>query len=265
MHDLMALEAELPTIKGAALAKIEHGMIEQRRVARIFGRQNSQTTAKLMSLTMLAAAPHRQLRQCAAEIEKRNLALAEHALRLKRSSIEAAQARADAELLTGCARELRLLDAQDKEHQIAASRTYVEGALKDIAALQDAYEQIRQAAGIRENWDEADFEAGELEHHLKAAFQLAYRDVMQTGHLGGGALEYLQQFGVHPQVAQQRVLDYLASVHKLMAARKAPTIDHFHDWLESCYQMHRNDVQRAVARLGLVDLITKYSLYVEPE
>lgn len=266
MNELAALAGTgLGTLDAAALARIDAGMLEHSRTLQIFGRQNSQTTAKLISLTMLAAAPFRQLRQCAAEIEKRRQALQEASITLRRRQIEAAQARQDADGLTGLARDLRLLDAEERDGQIAASRVYVEGALKDIAGLQDAYDQIRRTHGIRENWDEADFEAGEIEHHLKALFRLAYRDLMHTGRISTSACEYAEQFGVHPNVVHARASAYIAECERMLGTGQAPTIDHLHEWLQGCYEAHRDDVQRAVAQLGLVDLITKWSLYVEPE
>lgn len=265
MQDLTTLARDLRSLDAIALARIEAGMVEQRRIGNIFGRHNSQTTAKLMSLTMLAAAPYRQLRQCAAEIERRQQALAENALKLRRAQLEARQAREDADALIGTARELRLLDADEKEHGIVASRVYIEGALKDIAALQDAYEQIRQAHGIRDNWDEADFEAGEIEHHVKACFKLAYRDLMHTGRISSAACEYAEQFGVHPGVLHRRAAEYIAEWETALNNGQAPTIDNLHAWLETCYQTHKHDVHRAVAHLGLTDLITRWSLYVEPD
>lgn len=51
----------------------------------------------------------------------------------------------------------------------------------------------------------------------------------------------------------------------MVHGRAAPTVDHLHDWLDACHQAHKGDVQRAVARLGLVDLITRFSLYVEAD
>lgn len=265
MHDLATIAADLPTITPAALARIEAGMVEHRRVAQIFGRTNSQTTAKLMSLTMLAAAPYRQLRQCAAEIEKRSHALNENGLNLRRAQLEAQQARDDAERLDGVARELRLLDAQEKEHQIAASRTYVDGALRDIAALQDAYHQIKLTHGIRDGWDEADFEAGEIEHHVKACFKLGYRDLMHTGRVSSAACEYAEQFGIHPAVLHRRAAEYVAGCEQLIGQGHAPGIGHLHAWLDACYHAHRDGVQDAIKHLGMTELITKWSLYVEPE
>jgi len=261
---LAAITPGLPMASTQALARIGAGMVEQRRVAQIFGRSNSQTTAKLMSLTMLAAGPYRHLRQCAAEIEQRQKALSETALRLRRAQLEAQQAREEAAGLSGIERDLRLLDAEERDQQVQAARSYVEGALKDVAALQDAYAQIRQAHNIRDNWDESDFEAGEIEHHLRSVFRLAYRDVVQHGRVSFAACEYAEQFGVHPQVLCRRALEYAQACEQLIADGTAPTIDHYHEWLTACYQAHKTDVYRAVAHIGLTELITRWSLYVEP-
>lgn len=263
--DLALIAGSTPSLSANAIARIEAGMVEQHRIAAIFGRQNSQSTLKLMSLTMLTAGPFRLLRQCAAEIERRKQALEEASIGLRRARLEAQQARDDANTLTGAARELRLLDAEQKEQGIRSSRAYIEGALKDVAALQDAYEQIRAAHGIRDGWDEADFEAGEIEHHLRSAFRLAYRDLMHTGRVSSAACEYGEQFGVHPAVLHRRAAEYVAACEAMLGRGEAPTVDHLHDWLDACYLAHRDGVQDAVRHLGLTDLITKWSLYVEPE
>ena len=58
---------------------------------RIFDRKNSQTTLKLMTLTMLGGqSPLRMLRQVTAEVEKRKNALyeAQHNIALKQEEIE---------------------------------------------------------------------------------------------------------------------------------------------------------------------------------
>ena len=256
---------DMPAITEKAVARIEAGMIEHRRACKIFGRDDSQTTRKLMTLTMLSAAPYRQLRQCVAEIQQRSLAVKESAFRARRLALEAKQYREEAERLSGTDAQLALLSAEERESQIETMKVYLEGALKDIAALQEAYTQIRTTHGIRENWDEEDYEQGEIEHHLKSAFRLAYRDVLQGGRLAGGTLEYLEQFGVHPQVALVETIHYAQQVEQAVNSGNAYNIGHFHDWLDRQYARHKDDVKEAVKRLGLTELITRWSLYIEPE
>lgn len=266
MNFLQTIEpGTMPAISTTALANIERGMIEQRRVGNIFGRQNSQTTTKLMSLTMLTAAPYRALRQCAAEIERRKGALNESMYSLRKQSLEAKRHRERAASMTGTDAELELLEADAKERGIEDTKAYVQGALKDIAALQDAYDQIRLSNGIRDTWDEADFEAGEIEHHIKSIFKLAYRDLLHGGRMSAAAAEYAEQFGVHPQVVLARASEYLAHCQALLAERKAPGVDNLHEWLQACYEAHKDDVHAAIRHLGLTDLITRWSLYVEPQ
>lgn len=272
----IAQSTGLRTLGPSELARIDEGMREQKRIEAIFGRRNSQTTLKLATLTMLAASPLRQLRQVAAEVQRRAMALREAGFAIKRKRLQAERARSRAAHLDGAERDLLLLRAEELDWQNETSLVYAEGALKDIAALMDAYQQIRKSANLRESWDEADFEAGEIEHHLKALFRIAYRDMLATGRVRDSAAEYAEQFGVHPQVLRARVMKYQLDCDLMMAGHpgedgkptekpQAPTIEHFHAWLQTCFEAHRNDVQLAVKHNGLTELITRWSLYVEPE
>lgn len=260
--NLIPYNEEFTTIKSQQLAKIEQGMIEHQRVSQIFGRLNSQTTLKLMSLTMLCNGKYRLLRQCAAEIESRKQALHENMFSLKRSRINAEKAKEESLTLTGFDKELKDLEWQELELQIQDSKVYVEGALKDIAALQDAYEQIKKTHNIPDNWDEADFEADEIVNHVKQAFLLAYRDMSGSGRIGLGTMEYLQQFGIHPETAKIQVMEYINSIAmQLQQDNIAPNILHLYTWLDKMYEFHKNGVNDAIKTIGLVDLITKWSLY----
>lgn len=254
----------LRCLDDTALAKIQAGMLEQSRISAIFGRQNSQTTSKMMTLTMLSAAPYRMLRQCAAEIERKKAALNESAIKLRKAKILAEKYREEALDLSGHDQELKLLDVAEQDGIIESSRPYVEGALKDIANLQDSYDQIRKTHNIPVNWDESDFEAGEIEHHVKALFKLAYRDFLATGRVSVAACEYAEQFGVHPQLLCRRVVEYVQAVEALLANGKAPTSQHLHEWLHACYEAHKDDVYAAAKHIGLTELITKWSLYIDP-
>jgi len=266
MNDLVILARDLRSLDEAALARIERGLVEHERESAIFGRSQTQTSLKLMSLTMLSAAPYRRLRQCAAEIERRKQALDDAAYKLRRAQLDATEYRRRAETEEDqYTRDCLLLDADKEEAGIRSSRSYVEGALKDLAALIDVRDQIMRTHGIRETWDEADAESGEIEHHLRSVFRLAYRDMVSTGRISHAACEYAEQFGIHPAILQRRTAEYLVECERLLGAGQAPNVDHFNDWLDACHHAHTDDVYRAVTRLGATDLITKWSLYVEPE
>ena len=264
MNDLTVLARDLRSLDAIALARIEQGLVEHERESAIFGRSQTQTTLKLMSLTMLAAAPYRRLRQCAAEIERRKQALDDAGYKLRRAQLDAAEYRRRAENETDqYARDCLLLDADKDDAGIRSSRSYVEGALKDIAALIDVRDQIVRTHEIRAGWDEADAEAGEIEHHLRSIFRLAYRDWMHTGRISHAACEYAEQFGVHPAVLRRRVQEYVIACEEALSAGSAPTIESLAAWLDACHAAHKDDVPRAVALLGVTDLITRWGLYVD--
>ena len=61
------------------ISKIADRMVEVDRASRSFGRKNTQTTNRLMTLTMLnSSSPYRILRQCLAEIERKRGAIQEN-------------------------------------------------------------------------------------------------------------------------------------------------------------------------------------------
>jgi hypothetical protein len=257
LGDLQLRSLDLP-----ALQRIEAGLVEHDRALSAFGRTNSQTTTKLMSLTMLSEGPYRRLRQCLAEIDKRRLALHEAQFALRRKRIEASikrRERADAD--DDLARDLIDVDVDELEHQISETQRVAEGALKDIAGLQEAYDQIRTSHGIPERWDEADFEAAEVRAHVLSAFRLAFADVLERGTLSRSAIEYLGQFGIHPYAALTACRDYLAELDRLRQDGQAPTIGHWYAWLDTAADRFGDGYKQAMARIGLTDLVTEWCQY----
>ena len=238
-----------------ALARIDQGMVEVDRAIKSFGRKNSQTTAKLMSLTMLSEGPIRRLRQCLAEIDKRRQALVENAFLLRELDLDLQDLQAEA--VTSRIR----IQIERKQWQKSETIRLMEGSLKDIAALQDAYTQIRVAHGIREDWDESDFEAAEVKAHVMSAFRLAYSDVMTHGRLSAASVEYLQQFGIHPAAAHNEVSAYVQQCDDLRKDGRSPMITHFHAWLEFMAQSFGEEYKKAMAHIGIENLTTEYCLF----
>lgn len=229
------------------VAKIAENMPAINRATRSLGRRNTQTTNRLMSLTMLAdASPYRAMRQCLSQIENKRNAVKENRYKIMRErlEIEKLQRRIDRhqkrmseirkilseeelsnDFYESYIEELDDLEMKVLEHQVdieekaanlSDSMLYLEGALKEIASFQSSYEQIRKNNDIPEDWDEKDMEEAEVQHHLRMAFLHAYRDVMAKSNLGMGTLEYLQQFGVHPTQALIEVRKFLKTLDNKM-------------------------------------------------
>jgi hypothetical protein len=247
------------------LIRIESGMVENGRAIKSFGRNNSQVTIKLMSLTMTSAGPYRRLRQCVAEIDKRSAALHESAFTLRKKKAEIHWKENHlADMPDSLERDLLEIELDELRHQIKETQRHAEGALKDIAGLQEAYTQIRDSHGIPENWDEADFHNGELREHVLAAFQLAFRDMMERGSLGRSTQEYLEQFGIHPFTAQVCISDYLMDLNKLATEKQQlPEVIHLYQFLDACAERFGENYKHAMQRIGLTTLVTEWAQYRE--
>lgn len=180
----------------------------------VFNRQNSQTTLSMMTLTMMTGqVPHRQVRQIMAEIENRHCALAEAQLNLEKHRAKQPDSSAPEAVQTAEAR-LNFFNIQRLESKIA-------GSIKDIANLVATYDNLVKKHGI-EDWSEEDFERAEAQFHVRRGFELLYRDIIEVGRARNVTNEYLQQFGVHIQVALKEVSGYIQVTEDRIASGDLP-------------------------------------------
>ena len=71
-----------------SLAKICNRLPELHRAKTAVGRKNSQTTATLMTMTMLADSPYRQMKQCLSQINNKRNALIEVHFNTQKSKVK---------------------------------------------------------------------------------------------------------------------------------------------------------------------------------
>jgi hypothetical protein len=199
------------------------------------------------------------LKQCLAEIDKRRGALQEAIYKqqkkyLKRKKLQKKIAKSDNELLK--------LRKEKLSSEIITTTLYIEGALKDIATQQENYEQIRKNNGIREDWDEADFEAAEPLFHTRRAFELLYSDLTTNGRMGKGSHEYLGQFGIHQQVALKEAEKYIKGVDDIMTIGKKE-IDggHLEKWLDAMAFKYSNCHKDVLERMGIDNMVSEFCQY----
>ncbi len=138
---------------------------------------------------------------------------------------------------------------------------YIEGALKELAVFQEAYEEIRKNNNIPILWDEEDAEMDEARHHIRQVFRQAFRDTQLTGHISQGNAEYLEQWGIHLQTAEALVKQYLHQTEKMIKEGNMPTIDHLYKFLDDCADMFENEHMRVMKRIGLDKIVRKDLLY----
>ena len=103
--------------------------------------------------------------------------------------------------------DLKIKLAQLQEG-LAEGSTIIEGAMKDILALNELYEQLKERVS---NFSEEDVEAEETRTHLKRSIVQCIRDVRQQGSITKGEQEYLEQIGVNPMKMQNILRNYVKS------------------------------------------------------
>ena len=221
---------ESNNINEAAVEKVSRHLPELDEKTKAFGSQNTQTTITMMTLTMLGGqSTYRMLRQILAEVEKRKGALTESQV-------------GHAKLI----REIKKLEAlTDDPVQAAKYRkacvnmvsleNKINGSFKDIATLIDAYNNIKETKGVSDEWDEVAFEKEEKKHHVRRCFEMMYRNLLDGGRVATSTIEYMQQFGVHPQICQKEVSGYIAYTD---------------DRIQSGEVLHANDLEEFLDEMG---------------
>lgn len=258
LNVLAAHRGGLQTITAEKLAVISEKMVEVDRANNTAGKMNTQTTSQLMTLTMLNDSPYRRLRQCLAEIEKTRGTLGDTYYANKMALIQIQRWREMGD-------DMSLVRIEKKEYEMGRRKMYIDGALKEIATFQCAYDEIREANGIPENWDERDAEEDEIAHHIKMAFRNCIRDLIQNNAMNMGTMEYLEQYGIHPQTARKVVQDYIEEEEKMIAEGNFPTVNRLYDFLDTMVETFKNAHKDVMNRIGIKEIIRNDYLYLEKE
>ena len=246
----------LATITDEKLAVISKKMVAIDRANHTAGRSNTQTTNQLMSLTMMTDSPYRRLRQCLSQIEKKRTALEESYFKMQKKKVLVEQWYEKGD-------ELSVIKAQEAESSMIRQKDYIDGAFKEIATFQCAYDEIRESHNIPEKWDERDAEEAEIDHHIKQAFRQAHRDMVNTGRIGLGNMEYMEQYGIHLQTATKVIADYIAGEDKMIAKGKMPTVKHLYAFLDRMAETFHDAHKDVMQRIGIKKLIKEEFLYLE--
>jgi len=246
----------LPTITNEKLAIIAEKMVEIDRANHTAGRSQTQTTNQLMSLTMMTDSPYRRLRQCMSQIERKRSALEEAYFKMQKKKVQVKQWYDKGD-------EMSVIRARQAEAGMLRQKDYIDAAFKEIATFQCAYDEIRESHNIPENWDEKDAEEAEIDHHIKQAFRQAHRDMVNTGRIGLGNMEYMEQYGVHIQTATKIIADYIAREDKMIAEGKMPTVKHLYAFLDTMAETFHNAHKAVMERIGIKELLKEDFLYLE--
>ena len=215
-------------------------------------RSNTQTTLSMMSLTMLTGkSPYRQLRQILAEIESRRMALAEAQLTYAKLLAKVP----DESLPEG----VQLAESRLLTFQRESLEAKVSGAIKELASLVEAYDSL-VATHNMEGWDEEAIERAEAKHHIRRGFELLYWNLIEVGRAKEATIEYLQQFGVHVQLALLEVVGYIENVNSRINNGERPDASDLEDFLDQMSIKYEPCVSVATKRMFGVDSIVKPNL-----
>ena len=244
-------------INEAAVEKVSEYLPELDQKTKAFGSQNSQTTLTMMSLTMLGGqSSFRMLRQILAEVEKRKGALSDsqvsHAKLVK--EIEKLEGQTDDPVQAAKYRKACV--------NITTLEKKINGSFADIATLIDAYNNIKETQGISDEWDETSFEDAEKKHHVRRCFEMMYRNLLDSGRISTATIEYMQQFGVHPQICQKEVAGYIAYCDDRIASGEILHANDLEDFLDEMGEKYWEGADKTSERLfGKKDFANKDFMY----
>jgi len=239
------------TISNKALTKICDRLPELHRAKTAVGRNNSQTTSTLMTMTMLADSPYRQMKQCLAQIDTKRSALIECHFNSKKNKIKIKKwEKSD--------NELDQIKAEEAKVGLEEIRSSAENAMKEIGLYQDIYDNIRTSHGIPEDWDEEDFEASEIENAIRMGFRQAIQNLMSTTRISVSTVEYWEQFGIHPMVGEKLTREYLSNIQMEIDEGKLPSVQSMHLFLDQMVETFKDEHKHSLKRIG-VDAIINHS------
>ena len=248
--------SNLPSVDAlqSKILELTKSIPEFKHSKKMFGRTNSQYTSQLMSLTMLGDGPFHFMKQCSAQISNKVAALQGAYFDMKKRAykIKRWEEKGD---------ELSLINIQEAKEQIESSKVYIDGALKELAVFQEAYEEIRKSNNIPELWDEEDAEMDEIRHHIRQAFRQSHRDMILTGTITQGNAEYLEQYGIHLQTARNYIGQYIAQCEKLIEEGKMPNVDHLYEFLDSCVEIFGEEYIKVMNHIGITELVRSEWLF----
>ena len=248
---------ESNNINEAAVEKVSRHLPELDEKTKAFGSQNTQTTITMMTLTMLGGqSPYRMLRQILAEVEKRKGALSE-------SQVGHAKLVRDIEKLEGQTDDpVQAAKYRKACVSITTLENKINGSFKDIATLIDAYNNIKETQGISDEWDEESFENEEKRHHVRRCFEMMYRNLLDGGRVQTSTIEYMQQFGVHPQICQKEVAGYIAYTDDRIAEGEVLHANDLEEFLDEMGEKYWKGADKTSERLfGKKDFANKDFMY----
>jgi hypothetical protein len=222
--------AKTESFGGKSLAqnaeKVDLAIANTKDLQNIWNRSHTQWMWKHLNLSYLD--PHKNMRQIAAEIARKRQALNEAKWNQIKTEVKIRKIEeqlSDSTTLdywTEVDLKVRLAEYQEK---LAEGMSYVEGAMKDILALDNLFEQLKNKT---KEFSELEIEKAESKAHIKRSVTQCIRDVRQSGSISKGEQEYLEQIGVNPMKMMNKIREYVQ--HE--AAQQSWDVSGLHDFVD---------------------------------
>lgn len=191
--------------------KVDQAMVVCSELQNIWNHSHTQWSWKHINMDNVS--PFDNMRQISAEMTGKKNALneakwrhVETELKLKKLEDELVKGKENCSIDYWREVEINIKIAKMKE-SLAEGMTYIEGAMKDVLALNEIYEQLTAKLS---NFSEADLEKAESKNHLRRALAQSIRDVRMTGSITKGEQELMEQIGVNPMKLQKILRAYVA-------------------------------------------------------
>ena len=222
--------------------KVDKALANVGDLQNIWNHSHTQWMWKHINLSWLS--PHKNMRQISAEVSRKKGALNEakwkhiqNELKIKKIEEELSKP----EQLTKWREiELNIKLAQMREG-LAEGATHIEGAMKDILALNEIYEQLKARLS---DFSEEDIEAEETKTHLKRSIVQCVRDVRQSGSITKGEQEYMEQIGVNPSKLQRLLREYVKAEESSENWDVSDLYSFVDDLVVELTEKHKVDVKR---------------------
>ncbi len=244
---LFIRSTDLTSLSKDQIDKIKARLPEYYRASSIIGHSTSQASYSLQTMNMIDDSPLSRMKQCIAQINRKYGALQEAYFSIEKRKIEIKK-------LLGNTDELSRLEAREKEASISTTSVGMGNTLRQIGMFQDMYESIRKNNNISEEWTEKDYEIQEIHNMIRKSFRLGIQDMQAYGRVSKASVEYWEQLGIHPQMADTIIKGYLISIQKRIEDHQEVTITDMHKFLDKMVEQFKDAYKLALKRIGLDEI-----------
>tara|TARA_R110000803_G_scaffold71192_1_gene134326 strand:+ start:4115 stop:4903 length:789 start_codon:yes stop_codon:yes gene_type:complete len=229
-----------------SIEKIKARLPEFHRATSQIGHSHSQASYTLQTLQEFSS-PLQKMKQCVIQINKRYRALEETHFNIEKT-------RLDMEKIQFSNDRYDRLELKKYEANMVQTKMLMESSLRELGMFQDIYDGIMKANNIPENWSEKDFEDQEISHMIRSAFRIAVQNLTGGNSVNRSALDYFEQLGINPTLAEARARGYIIKSREKVNAGKTVTINDYYDFLDMMAVEFKDSYKLALARIGLTEI-----------